>query len=43
MRIYLNILSWSGSKVIFAPQAGLTDGMIREIIEIDDIKIPNQK
>ncbi len=34
MKIYLNILSWSGSKVIFVPQAGLADGMIREIIKI---------
>ena len=43
MKIYLNILSWTNSKVIFVPQAGLTDGMIREIINIDDVKIPNRK
>ena len=43
MKIYLNILSWTDSKVIFVPQAGLTDGMIREIINIDDVKIPNRK
>jgi len=43
MKIYLNILSWTGSKVIFVPQAGLTDGMIREITNIDKVKIPNQK
>ena len=43
MKIYLNILSWTGSKVIFVPQAGLADGMIREIINIDKVKIPNQK
>ena len=43
MKIYLHILSWTGSKVIFVPQAGLTDGMIREITNIDKVKIPNQK
>ena len=43
MKIYLNILSWTDSKVIFVPQAGLTDGMIREIIKIDEVKIPNRK
>ena len=43
MKIYLNILSWTNSKVIFVPQAGLTDGMIREIINIDDVKIQNRK
>jgi len=32
LKIYLNILSWSGSKLIFVPQAGLVDGMVREII-----------
>tara|TARA_B100001250_G_scaffold302324_1_gene264036 strand:+ start:4456 stop:5355 length:900 start_codon:yes stop_codon:yes gene_type:complete len=41
MKIYLNILSWTDSRVIFVPQAGLTDGMIREIIKIDEVKIPN--
>jgi len=32
MKIYLKSLEWSGSKVIYVPQAGLTDGMIREIV-----------
>ena len=43
IKIYLNILFWSGSKVIFVPQTGLTDGMIMEIIESNDVKIPNQR
>ncbi len=32
MKIYLKSLEWSGSKVIYVPQAGLSDGMIREIV-----------
>tara|TARA_Y100000741_G_scaffold308771_1_gene251948 strand:+ start:19 stop:921 length:903 start_codon:yes stop_codon:yes gene_type:complete len=43
IKIYLNILFWSGSKVIFVPQTGLTDGMIREIIEKSSIKTLNQR
>ncbi len=42
IKIYLNILFWSGSKVIFVPQTGLADGMIKEIIEENAIKTPNQ-
>ena len=42
IKIYLNILFWSGSKVIFVPQTGLVDGMIKEIIEENAIKTPNQ-
>ena len=43
IKIYLNILFWSGSKVIHVPQIGLADGMIREIIEKNSIKTLNQR
>mgnify|MGYP001360195033 FL=1 len=41
IKIFLNILFWSGSKVIFVPKSGLSDGMIREIMDNNAVKIPN--
>ena len=41
IKIFLNILLWSGSKVIFVPKSGLSDGMIREIMDNNAVKIPN--